>query len=56
MKEKKEQAHPVPLPESRTAAFPEKNVGNAGESLWLVQGYLAHKIQRPPRTLQWDYA
>jgi len=23
---------------------------------WLLQGYLAHKKQRPPRTLQYDYA
>jgi len=22
----------------------------------MLQGYLAHKKQRPPRTLQWDYA
>ena len=32
---------------------------NQVEEAWLrgiVQGYLAHTKQRPPRTLQWDYA
>ena len=26
------------------------------EAMIEVQGYLAHKKQRPPRTLQWEYA
>jgi hypothetical protein len=26
------------------------------EQQLVLQGYLAHKKQRPPRTLQWDYA
>ena len=48
--------HPAPRGGRGQCARPWSSSRNSPFACCAGQGYLAHEKQRPPRTLQWDYA